>query len=91
MIFITATIIHQKEVDVSASLFSSDKISTVESCHNKITVPVLSFLGWMKENSLNGCDILKLDYEGAEYNIAYSIPDELFKNITYRVADERQK
>lgn len=74
-------------VDVSASLFSSDKISTVENSHNKITVPVVSFLDWMKENNIKGCDILKLDCEGAEYNIAYSLPDELFKNIKYIVAD----
>ncbi len=74
-------------VDVSASLFSSDRITTVNTSHKRIKVPVLNLSEWMKENSINHCDLLKLDCEGAEYNIIYSMPDEHFQNIRYIVGD----
>ncbi|ODS78239.1 MAG: hypothetical protein ABS46_17230 [Cytophagaceae bacterium SCN 52-12] len=74
-------------VDVSASLFPSDRIFTVHGNHKKITVPVIDLKKWMGENNISHCDILKLDCEGAEYSILYSIPDEYFPSIRYIVAD----
>jgi len=74
-------------IDVSASLFPPDKISTIDTNHRKITVPVLSLNNWMKEKNISICDILKLDCEGAEYSIIYSMPNELLKGIKYIVAD----
>lgn len=74
-------------VDVSASLFPPDRIFTVHDSHKKITVPVIDLKKWLRENDISHCDILKLDCEGAEYDILYSMPDEYFPSIRYIVAD----
>jgi FkbM family methyltransferase len=74
-------------VDVSASLFSPEHISTVNQNHSCITVEVLGLSAWMQKNNITNCDLLKLDCEGAEYNIVYSLTDQDFQAIRYIVAD----
>ncbi|GAA4436357.1 hypothetical protein GCM10023091_14160 [Ravibacter arvi] len=74
-------------VDVSASLFSPDRIYTVDKNHHKISVSVIDFNKWFRESNISRCDVLKLDCEGAEYDIVYSIPDGYFSRIRYIVAD----
>jgi FkbM family methyltransferase len=74
-------------IDVSASLFSAERIHTVGGKHKKIKVPVLNLSEWMEENKLQVCDLLKLDCEGAEYNILYSMLNSCFRTIRYIVAD----
>jgi len=34
-----------------------------------------------KKNEINHCDLLKLDIEGAEYNVFYGLPDSCFNKI----------
>lgn len=77
-------------IDVSASLFSADRIQTVNKNHKKIKVPVINLGEWMEENKIMVCDLLKLDCEGAEYDILYSMSDTCFKSIRYIVADVHQ-
>jgi len=35
------------------------------------------------QNRINKCDLLKLDCEGSEYDIIYSIPDNIFSKISH--------
>ncbi len=74
-------------VDVSASLFPPERIFTVDTSHKKISVPVINFGKWFEEKGISRCDLLKLDCEGAEYDIVYSLPDKYFPSIRYIVAD----
>lgn len=74
-------------VDISGSLFSSDRILSVQQNHERIEVPVLSLADWMSEHSIEQCDLLKLDCEGAEYAILYSMPEHLLRKIVSIVAD----
>jgi len=48
----------------------------------------------MDENKINGCDLIKLDCEGAEYDIINSLPEEYFRRIRkivmeYHFADSK--
>ncbi len=46
-----------------------------------IEVNCISLEDVFEENKINQCDILKLDCEGAEFEILYNLPDEYFKKI----------
>jgi FkbM family methyltransferase len=59
----------------NTSLFSGgggDKKETVES---------ISLADVFRRNQIEACDFLKLDCEGAEYEILYNAPDEVFRSI----------
>lgn len=47
----------------------------------KITVKTISLTNFLKENNINKIDFLKIDCEGAEYEILYSCNPEIFKKI----------
>lgn len=74
-------------IDTSASLFSSENISSVTTEHCKITVETVTLGEWMDKQKINRIDLLKLDCEGAEYSIIYSLPDAYFERISLIAAD----
>jgi FkbM family methyltransferase len=55
---------------------SSNKIKI-----NKIQIDCIPLEKIFDENKIKFCDILKLDCEGAEFEILYNTPDECFKKI----------
>ncbi len=46
-----------------------------------LEVSCISLKDIFDENKINKCDILKIDCEGAEYEILYNLPDVYFKRI----------
>lgn len=40
-----------------------------------------TMVNFLKNNIIDSCDMLKMDIEGAEYSLMYSIPDETYKII----------
>lgn len=46
-----------------------------------IEVNCISLKDVFEENKIDRCDILKMDCEGAEFEILYNLPDEYFKKI----------
>jgi len=48
---------------------------------NTIKVHCIPLKKIFDENKIESCDILKLDCEGAEFEILYNTPDEYFKKI----------
>lgn len=59
-----------------ASIFESD------SRGYQIEVPAYSLETLFKRQKLNGIDLLKLDCEGAEYQILYNAPDHILSKIS---------
>lgn len=51
-----------------------DKFIEIETT----TLPLI-----FKDNNIQTCDLLKMDIEGAEYDIFYNLPSEFFKKIRY--------
>lgn len=47
-----------------------------------IEVPTVTLSGLFRSNKIEHCDLLKIDCEGAEYDILYNTPDNIFGNIT---------
>jgi FkbM family methyltransferase len=67
--------------------FSEDNITTSASLLSNATglheetVTCTSLPDIMRDNKLSGIQLLKMDCEGAEYNILYTTPKELFDKI----------
>lgn len=47
----------------------------------KVKVKTISLKDFVKQNKINNINFLKIDAEGAEYNILFSCPNEIFKLI----------
>ena len=60
----------------SATIFKQD-VQQTES----IKVPCLTLWQIMDENGINKCDLLKMDCEGAEYDILYNCPPDYLQRI----------
>ena len=60
----------------SATIFKQD-VQQAES----IKVPCLTLWQIMDENGINKCDLLKMDCEGAEYDILYNCPPDYLQRI----------
>ena len=56
-------------------LFKKDK------AENKITVDTVSFKDFVKKHKISKIDFLKIDCEGAEYEILYNCPKSILKNV----------
>lgn len=48
----------------------------------RIEVPVTTLTDLFTRHAIDRCDILKMNCEGAEYEIFYSLPDEYFRRIS---------
>lgn len=48
-----------------------------------VEVKILPLRTIFERNNLNGCDYLKLDCEGGEYDALYGLPDEILKAIPF--------
>jgi len=48
---------------------------------DSIEISCLTLSEIFKENNLNNCDLLKLDCEGAEYDILYNTPEDILNKI----------
>ena len=77
-----------KAGEVSLSFDSSDSFTTsatilkqADQQTESIKVPCLTLGQIMDENSINKCDLLKMDCEGAEYGILYNCPPEYLQRI----------
>jgi len=73
-----------QEITTSASLFDNIHGSDEE------VVACTSLAAVMKNYELDRIDLLKMDCEGAEYNILYNSPPELFKKVN-NIAMETHK
>ncbi|MSR67569.1 FkbM family methyltransferase [Candidatus Peribacteria bacterium] len=49
----------------------------------KITVPMISLQELFQEQKIETCDYLKLDCEGAEYDILYALPESTMSRIRF--------
>jgi FkbM family methyltransferase len=60
----------------SATMFDSKK-----SAEKSLAVPCVTLQQLMDENSIGKCDLLKMDCEGAEYDILYNCPAGYLRRI----------
>jgi FkbM family methyltransferase len=74
--------------EISLSLDSSDSFTTSATmifaktdAQEKIKVPCVTLAQVMDENGISKCDLLKMDCEGAEYDILYNCPLEYLQRI----------
>ncbi len=74
--------------EISLSFDTSDSFTTnatmfkpVHAGGNSLKVPCVSLQRVMDENDIKKCDLLKMDCEGAEYDILYNCPDEYLQRI----------
>lgn len=56
-------------------------LSSAESGGKGLTVPCVSLSTIFQKNALDTCDLLKLDCEGAEFEILYSCPPETIAKV----------
>ncbi|MBU1546699.1 MAG: FkbM family methyltransferase [Proteobacteria bacterium] len=56
-------------------------LNSLESGGKGLTVPCVSLATIFQNNSLDTCDLLKLDCEGAEFEILYSCPPETIAKV----------
>lgn len=56
-------------------------IMQASSTLERRSVPCLSLCDILNQNSLNGCDLLKMDWEGSEYEILSAAPVERLARI----------
>ena len=68
-------------------LFLNDQSSGMHSIvfdrgsKNKISIKCITLEDIFRENKLSSCDFLKMDCEGAEYDIIFKTPTKIFKKI----------
>lgn len=74
--------------EISLSFDSSDSFTTsatifkqTDQQKESIKVPCLTLVQIMDENGINKCDLLKMDCEGAEYDILYNCPPDYLQRI----------
>ena len=70
----------------TASIINNDGDDDKES----IEVSCLKLSELFKENNLDSCDLLKLDCEGAEYDILYNTPKEILNKIDQMAIEVHQ-
>jgi FkbM family methyltransferase len=77
-----------KAGEISLAFDSSDSFTTSATIfaqnaaqREQIKVPCLTLGQVMDENGINKCDLLKMDCEGAEYEILYNCPAEYLQRI----------
>ena len=71
----SATILNSNEIE--------NKLSKTKQYENikSIEVPCLRLCDVFEEHKIDQCDLLKLDCEGAEYEVLYNAPEEVLSNI----------
>jgi FkbM family methyltransferase len=74
-------------ISTNASLYSATEIGTVTAQHQRLQVEAVRLADWFEKHGLDGCDLLKLDCEGAEYGILYTLPERYFARIPAIVAE----
>jgi FkbM family methyltransferase len=52
-----------------------------EDAVHKVRIPVRTLSAFLDENNLEKVDLLKMDCEGAEYEILFNLPDSYFNTI----------
>jgi FkbM family methyltransferase len=74
--------------EVNLSFDSNDSFTTsatifkqADQQKDSIKVPCLTLSQVFDENNINKCDLLKMDCEGAEYDILYNCPPDYFQRI----------
>ncbi len=74
--------------DITLHCDSTCEFTTIASIYEAkgnnaetITVAGVSLLDVFRENSLEWCDLLKMDCEGAEFDILYNCPQEIMSSI----------
>jgi len=74
--------------EISLAFDSSDSFTTsatifaqTDAHREHIKVPCLTLGQVIDENGINKCDLLKMDCEGAEYDILYNCPPEYLQRI----------
>jgi FkbM family methyltransferase len=60
---------------------SADHIKNNGSSVEKITVPAISLKTFIEQNNIDKISLLKMDIEGAEYDIIENLEDEVFEKI----------
>lgn len=64
-----------------SSLYQTGVLST------KITVDIITLLDIFKINKINSCDLLKLDCEGAEFDIIMNSPVDIFSKVNSMIIE----
>ena len=74
--------------EISLSFDSSDSFTTSATIFKQadqqtesVNVPCLTLSQIFDENNINRCDLLKMDCEGAEYDILYNCPPDYLQRI----------
>ena len=65
----------------NSGCYSLDKNNASTKMYESCMVDVVSLESIFKEYSIDACDVLKLDCEGAEFDILINLDDIYFKNI----------
>ncbi len=80
--------IYNPESTIGSSAIEKEKDWKFSTNNNKIKVKSINFYNYSKEKSINKIDFLKIDCEGAEYEILDSIPDDFFINSINKLTVE---
>jgi FkbM family methyltransferase len=73
--------------DSSDSFTTSASIAKDENQSDKIRVESVTLADIFKDNNIAHCDLLKIDCEGAEYDLLYNCPLQYFSLITQMVVE----
>ena len=73
--------------DSSDSFTTSASISNDEKQGDKIKVQCVTLPDIFRNNNLEHCDLLKIDCEGAEYDLLYNCPLEYLSQVTQMVVE----